>query len=95
MQYGKASLAYLLREAGAQPEAATVLLAGAKPGRLGPDSPNLLYCQVYHRQCLAPEYGCFQNERPLLPRRNGFRRALIPGLVCYGFGEVAAADCCS
>lgn len=76
------SLAYLLREAGARPEAATVLLAGADSGRLMPDSPNLLYCQVVPiAKCLAPEsMVAFKMNDRFLPRQNGFpARALFPG----------------
>jgi DMSO/TMAO reductase YedYZ molybdopterin-dependent catalytic subunit len=76
------SLAYLLREAGAQPEAASVILAGADSGRLMPDSPTLPYCQVVPMaKCLAPEsMVAFKLSDRFLPRRNGFpARALFPG----------------
>jgi DMSO/TMAO reductase YedYZ molybdopterin-dependent catalytic subunit len=73
---------YLLRQAGIEPGASTVLLEGADSGRLMQDSPSLPYYQM------VPLAKCMQqdslvalklNDR-FLPRRNGFpARALFPG----------------
>jgi DMSO/TMAO reductase YedYZ molybdopterin-dependent catalytic subunit len=75
-------LSHLLREAGAAPEAASVVLEGADTGRLMPDSPNLPYCQMLPlAKCLLPEsMVAFKLNDRFLPRQNGFpARALFPG----------------
>ena len=75
-------LSHLLREAGAAPNAANVLLEGADTGRLMPDSPQLPYCQLVPlSKCMQPEsLVAFKLNDRFLPRRNGFpARALFPG----------------
>jgi len=75
-------LAYLLREAGAESNAATVMLQGADAGRLIEDSPELPYCQVVPMaKCTRSEsMVAFKMNDLFLPRKNGFpARALFPG----------------
>jgi DMSO/TMAO reductase YedYZ molybdopterin-dependent catalytic subunit len=75
-------LAWLLREAGAQADAATVMLQGADSGRLSTDAPDLPYSQVVPTaKCIRPEsMVAFKLNGLFLPRKNGFpARALFPG----------------
>jgi DMSO/TMAO reductase YedYZ molybdopterin-dependent catalytic subunit len=75
-------LADLLHEAGAAPEALSVLLEGADSGRLLEDSQELLYCQlVPMAKCMRPEsLVAFKMNGRFLLRKNGFpARAVFPG----------------
>jgi DMSO/TMAO reductase YedYZ molybdopterin-dependent catalytic subunit len=75
-------LSYLLHEAGALPEATTVVLAGADSGKLMQNSPDLPYCQlVPMEKCTRPEsLIAFKMNDRFLPPANGFpARAIIPG----------------
>jgi DMSO/TMAO reductase YedYZ molybdopterin-dependent catalytic subunit len=77
-----APLADVLRQAGAAPDAVSVLLEGADSGRLMQDSPALPYCQLMPAsKCMQPEsLLAFKLNGAFLPRRNGFPvRALFPG----------------
>jgi DMSO/TMAO reductase YedYZ molybdopterin-dependent catalytic subunit len=73
---------YLLRQAGLQTGAVSVMLEGADSGRLMQDSPNLPYCQLVPlAKCVQPEslIALKLNDR-FLPRKNGFpARAIFPG----------------
>lgn len=97
-------LAYLLREAGAAEDAASVALIGADSGPLMTDSPQLPYCQIVPiSKCIRPESViAFKLNDSFLPHRNGFpARALLPGwyamdsvkwlqrIVVLGPGEVS------
>jgi DMSO/TMAO reductase YedYZ molybdopterin-dependent catalytic subunit len=73
---------YLLRQAGAAPDAAAVLLQGADAGRLMQDSPELPYCQLVPLdKCMRAEsLVAFKMNDRFLPPANGFpARALFPG----------------
>jgi DMSO/TMAO reductase YedYZ molybdopterin-dependent catalytic subunit len=73
---------HILREAGAVPEATSVLLEGADTGRLMKGSPELPYCQVIPiNKCTHPEsLVAFKMNDRFLPPANGFpARALFPG----------------
>jgi len=75
-------LSHILREAGAAPEATSILLEGADSGRLMQDSPKLPYCQVIPiDKCTRPEsLVAFKMNDRFLPPANGFpARALFPG----------------
>jgi len=81
--------AYLLSEAGAAPDAVSVLIEGADIGRLSKSTPALPYTRVVPiRKCLQPEsLVAFKMNGRFLPRKNGQpARALFPGW--YGMDSV-------
>jgi DMSO/TMAO reductase YedYZ molybdopterin-dependent catalytic subunit len=80
--WGGVPLLHLLREAGAAPEAVSVLLEAADTGRLTSDAPDLPYCQIVPIvKCMQAEsLVAFKMNDRFLPRKNGFpARALFPG----------------
>ena len=75
-------LSHLLRTAGVEREAATVVLEGADSGRLATTSPELPYSQIVPvEKCMQPEsIVAFKLNDSFLLRKNGFpARALFPG----------------